>query len=205
MRSVSEYRPEHGRGRQSMVCECLRCRTRRTDDYVERLASQSLSTALRHAQDPWEQSASVAGRASTTPLPPIDRNLRWSVPASVSDIINRRAAAITGFDDKGKLRMYRITRGGKDLYFGIVSGPGQSVSSRIRDHFKNTRRSVPQPKLGESEQLGKLLQGKKTTFVRYADINAPLRYRNDPKYLHAIQVLAQNALHPQISTPERDI
>jgi hypothetical protein len=64
---------------------------------------------------------------------------------------------------------------------------------------------VPQPKLGESKQLGKLLQGKKTTFVRYADINAPLRYRNDPKYLHAIQVLAQNALHPQITTPERDI
>src|SRR3954470_7720273 len=120
MRSVSEHWPETYRGRQSMVCECLRCRTRRADDYVERLASQSLSTALRHAQDPWEQFASEAGRASTTTLPQIDRKLHWSAPASISDIINGRTPTTTGFEDKGKLRIYRITRGGKNLYFGIL-------------------------------------------------------------------------------------
>lgn len=52
MRDLTENRPEaRPSGHDGMICECRRCRARRADRYVERLADRSLSTALRHAQD----------------------------------------------------------------------------------------------------------------------------------------------------------
>jgi hypothetical protein len=200
MRGVSEHRSETMR--QAMVCECLRCRKRRVDGYVERLAGQSLSTALRHAQDPWDHLAHEAGHKSTAILPPINPELRWSAPVSVSDIVNDRPAAAL-LDEPGKLRLYRITRDGRNVYFGIVHAPDQSVSKRIKSHLQNTGWAAAQRRRSESKQLAQLLQDKKkTTFVRYADIKAPPRYRNDPKYLHAIELLAQSALRPQIYIPQ---
>ena len=55
MRSVREDWPEIRPRGHAGACSCRGCRARRADRYVERLASQSLSTALRHAQDPWEE------------------------------------------------------------------------------------------------------------------------------------------------------
>jgi hypothetical protein len=200
MRGMSEHRSETTR--QTMVCDCLRCRKRRVDGLVERLADQSLSTALRHAQDPWEHLAHEAGHKSTTILPPISPALRWSAPISVSDLDNDRPAAAP-FAEPGKLRLYRITRDGRNVYFGIVHAPGQSVSKRIKSHLQNTGWTAAQRRRSESKQLAQRLQDKKkTTFVRYANIDAPPRYRKDPKYLHAIELLAQSALRPQIYIPQ---
>ena len=57
MRRLSEDWPEIRPRAHPGACDCRRCRTTRARRYVDRLASQSLSTALRHAQDPWEAEA----------------------------------------------------------------------------------------------------------------------------------------------------
>lgn len=200
MHDVSENWPESRAGCDRIVCECVRCRrVRPTDRYVERLADQSLSTALRHAQLRAETDAGEAGRASTMVLKPIDPVIGWSAPASVSDILAERAPS---FEARGKLRAYRITRAGRELYFGIVYAPGQSVAQRIRDHAANTGFTPAQRGRSESKQLAKLLADKRrTTMVRFADIAAPAAYRSDPKYLHAIELLLQNALRPLVYIP----
>jgi hypothetical protein len=192
--------------RRGMVCECLRCRKRRVDGLVERLADQSLSTALRHAQDPWEDVADEAGRASTTTLPPITRELRWSAPASIVDVANGRVPEFNEpnkqIKKRNKLRLYRITHGRKNLYFGIVHGVNKSVSDRIKEHWMAPAGTAKQRERSEAKQLAKWLKDNKSnlqaTLVRYADIDAPTPYRHDPKYVHAIELLAQSALRPQI-------
>jgi hypothetical protein len=200
MRNLSENWPKTAMPQHRIVCECIRCRRSRVSQrYVERLADQSLSTALRHAQDWAEMETDETGRASTMLLKPLDPAIRWSAPASVSDILAKRAA---DFEVPGRLRAYRITRDGKELYFGLVYAPGQSVGQRIRDHVANTGFSAARRRRSESKQLAKLLEDKRrTTMVRFADIAAPSPYRSDPKYAHAIELLLQNSLRPLIYIP----
>ena len=57
---LTEDWPEARVPTHRLLCECRRCRRTRDDLYVERLADRSLSTALRHAQDEWEDEASEA-------------------------------------------------------------------------------------------------------------------------------------------------
>jgi hypothetical protein len=200
MRDLSENWPENVPVRHRILCECVRCRrVRLSNRYVERLADLSLSTALRHAQDWAELDWSEAGRKSTMVLSPIEREIRWSAPASVSDILAKRAP---DFEVPGRLRAYRITRDGKELYFGIVFGAGQSVGERIREHAANTAFTPAQRARSESKQLAKLLQEKRrTTMVRFSDISIPAPFRKDPKYLHAIELLLQSSLRPLVYLP----
>ena len=77
MRSVREDWPEIRPQPHVGACGCRGSGARCTARYVERLASQSLSTALRHAQDPLEeevgatlrQLAFEAGRKSRARAP----------------------------------------------------------------------------------------------------------------------------------------
>jgi hypothetical protein len=202
MRSLSENWPGAHPVRSGMICECTRCRVRRADQLVERLSDQSLSTALIHAQHARaEELAAEAGRASTMTLKPINPTIRWSAPASVSDILAKRGPA--SLEDKGKRRVYRVTRDGREVYFGIVHGSNKSVADRIREHAANIGWTPAQRRFSESKQLAKKLEERRrTTFVRYADIPATRGYRADPKHLHAIELLLQNSLRPQIYIPQ---
>ena len=178
-------------------CPCRSCRGRSADRYVERLASQSLSTALRHAQDPGE-AAHEATRPSEMSVGPIGP-IAWSAPVSVYDIVNRRAPK--DFETKGRYRVYRITRDGKELYVAGVWSPTKSVADRIREHHDG---GVIETKLRTSEQhnIRKLIKQVPTrTMVRYADVIAPPGHRAGPKLTHAVELLLATKIKPQIYMP----
>ena len=197
MRSMSENWPEIRPRRHADACSCRGCRVQRSDRYVDRLATQSLSTALRHAQDPWED-AWEAGRSSTTALPAI--TVPWSAPISLKDL---KAGKVGKFGDRGKLRVYRIhpAGSGRPLYIGMVHGATQSVAGRIADHLKGKKVGK---QTSETYQLSKALReapddGK--LMIRFADIDPPARFRNNKKFFHGVEMLLQAALKPQIDNP----
>jgi hypothetical protein len=222
MRNLSENWPEMPMPRHRILCECVRCRQRRiSDNYIERLADQSLSTALRHAQDWAEMEADEAGLDRTKRAGPpkgliLRQSIRWSKPASVAEILDEHAETLLKDDffkplSNKRLRLYCVTRGGKVLYIGLIYGTGQSVGNRIRQHAgrgKEIRDRAPWPRGSESKQLAAMLKQKKTqdaTNVQFADITVPKGYTPDPKYAHAIELLLQNSLRSQTEDKQPQI
>lgn len=201
MRTMSEAWPEVRRGRgaihNGLVCECRRCRVQR-GSLVERLADQSLSTALRHAQDdPWE--AGWATEADSPTILPSLGPIRWSAPVSLRDL-NNRTPASRAFREKGKLRLYRICKPGerRPLYVGMVHGARQSVAQRIYDHL-NPNKVGTSPRSATRALLVELMRDTPAAdlnrlMIRFAEPPVPAGFRNNPQFLHAVELLAQQAL-----------
>jgi hypothetical protein len=200
MRDLGENWPKTRKaphGGNGLVCECRRCRIRR-GALVERLADQSLSAALRHAQDdPWE-AAWTTETDSPTLLPSLGP-IRWSAPVSLRDL-NTRTPASRAFFEKGKLRLYRICRRGapRPLYVGMVHGAGQSVARRIQDHL-NPNKVGRSPRSATRALLVELMRDTPAAelnrlMIRFAEPPVPAGFRNNPQFLHAVELLAQQAL-----------
>jgi hypothetical protein len=200
MRYMSEAWPEARSGRDGMhnglVCSCRSCRVRRSD-LVERLADQSLSTALRHSQDEGREAEWEAGRRSSTSLPSIGR-IPWSAPVSIGDL-KAGAPAAGPFRAKGKYRLYRICRpGGRHpLYVGMVHGATQSVSGRINDHLSGKgagKTDLSTTKRLHDELKGMSAQDRNRLLVRFAEPPVPPALKGSPQFLHAVELLAQQAM-----------
>jgi hypothetical protein len=191
-------------------CWCRRCQQDRK--LVDDLSRASLSAALRHAQNRYEYEdgyedefdAWEAGRRSKTSLPALD--VAWSAPASMKDLSTKKPGAkdpAAKFYDRGKLRVYRIYKAGqsKPLYIGMVRGASKSVVDRLREHQsgKKVGRAT-----SETKQLADALAAvtdPSQLLIRYGEIDAPKRFRNDAKFLHGVEMLLQAALKPQIYNP----
>ena len=198
MRHVREDWPQTRPRGHADRCSCPGCRNRRVTRYVDRLASQSLSTALRHAQDPWED-AWESGPPSSDTVQLVVNPITWSKPATVSDLINKRSAA---FESVGGNRVYKITRDGKPLYVGGAWGARQSVAGRIRQHVEGHPGTASQQRRSEEKQLRKAIKDQRTTtYVQYADVVAPRSHRAGPKYTHAIELLLATLIGPSIYVP----
>jgi hypothetical protein len=143
MRHLSEDWPEIRPRPHLGGCACRCCRGRRADRYIERLASQSLSTALRHAQDPWEGEAGAtlarlrleagggkapAGPGSPRPPGRIPCSIRLTASSAVP------LGALGWSRDhmrRGALRLYIVYRQATPLYVGHVHGRSQSVAEHV--------------------------------------------------------------------------
>src|SRR4051812_20347541 len=147
MRGVREDWPEIRPPKRAGACACRDCPARRADRYVERLARQSLSTALRHAQDPWEEALEAGPPAATTDAVTVDPVI-WSKPATVSDLINKRRS---DFETVGRNRVYKVTRDGKVLYVGGTWGARQCVAGRIREHVEGHPGTASQQRQSEEK------------------------------------------------------
>jgi hypothetical protein len=213
--------------RHGSRCGCRCCRSDRRS--IDWLTSESLSTALRHAQNRYEQELEdevedalesgyendfeddfdafdtwEASRKSKTKLPGLD--VAWSKAATLKDLAAKKAAAppsAGAFHDKGKMRVYRIYKKGsrKPLYVGMVHGSDQSVAQRIQDHLSGKK--VGQAK-SETKQLADALKAVKDQsemLIRYGEITPPKGFRDGAKFVHGVEMLLQSMLQPQIYNP----
>jgi hypothetical protein len=198
MRNLREDWPEIRPRGHGGACSCHGCRARRADRYIDRLATQSLSTALRHAQDPWEDAWEAAPSASTDTV--VVNPVKWSAAVTV-DQINKNDQKVkqSRFDAVNQNRVYKITRDGKTLYVGGVWGASQSVAGRIKKHFKGSPGSDATISRSEERQIRKQIKEKPdSTYVQYADVKTPEGHLAGPKYTHAVELLLATKLKPAI-------
>jgi hypothetical protein len=217
MRNMREDWPEIRARPRAGAYDCRRCRARHADRYVERLANQSLSTALRHAQDAWESEARYWPEAEwpggDIKLP--GRFSGWSRPTPLNDVVSATSGVFTL--SKAKL-LYRIADGQpQPLYIG--SAYTQTIQSRVMkeigelrarnwigvthtlkpfDYKTATLNDIPPKRRGEIEKLR--LAAAKTSgqiTVQYGKVEETSWYPVDSKLLHTFELALQVLERPQ--------
>ena len=209
MRAENWPRDLHGGG-----CGCSRCRRRST---IDRLADQSLSTALRHAQsraeaDFGEEAASPPGRVT---LPGSFSG--WKRPVTLAELFADPPPAPYGATAFPAL--YRIYAEGTQipLYVGMVLKT--SIAARVASHVRRliTRHGAPaktaqvkaiaatspadfQRKRSEIARLRVLvaqIAGARRVKVQFGTVELDGGRRPDPKLLHAYEAALQVIERPR--------
>jgi hypothetical protein len=196
-------------------CGCRSCRS--GDRQIDRLASRSLSAALRHAQDRFE---SDFGYEAATPggsitLPGIFKGWRGAI--TLGDLLGPNPPlpfTLSGRPpSNGSGRLYRVYQENKQrpLYIGMAYDA--SIQDRVASHFRsvvtqagklaNTRRVGNLAALGAA-QLGALKSeiAKLRALTAAAGMNATIKVQHgevtpaagqpmDPKLLHAFESALQ--------------
>ena len=128
---------------RSGACRCSRCRGE--NDLVERLANESLSVALRHAQDRYEAVAGEAYRRLAEGLGPeavIDKDIKvqWGRHQDLTGFLTAPANAKAA--SPGEQWLYRLFLKGDPvpLYLGRVTDPKTTLKERIQVHARRGKR-----------------------------------------------------------------
>ncbi len=103
------------------------------------------------------------------------------------------------FHHPGKLRVYRIYKAGQrqPLYVGVVHGSGQSVAGRLRQHVSGTKVGGPTSETKQLHDELKKIKDLSQVLVRYGDIDAPKRFRHDPKFASGVEKVLTALLRPK--------
>lgn len=216
MHDLTEDWPEIRPPRYHRPCACADCRAGRTDRQVERLASQSLSTALRHAQDLSDEAGPAPRIGSPGPdikLPGIWSG--WKGPTSVQDVLAKSPPYPFGVRD-GRM-LYRIYEEGRNVPLYIGSAKSSTIKERVASHFRplltkkkltlrKTKPIAALQKLSPADALARLaamdseiekmrlllVRSGKPIRVAYGTVQATdKRYPVDAKLLHAFELALQ--------------
>jgi hypothetical protein len=195
-------------------CGCDRCAGR---DSVERLANASLSAALRHAQNRFEDEGSFEAATPAGALTLPGRFSGWKEPTTLDVVIGPNAPAV--FTQSKPRRLYRIYEEGrqKPLYIGMAFSA--SIRNRVMSHIQGIftksgalSKSAAVSKLGSTT---KQLFGAQTSEVQklrilvaqlglgsrvkvqHAAVEPGPGYTLDPKFLHAFEIALQVLERPR--------
>jgi hypothetical protein len=167
-------------------CACPRCRLASREANIERLASESLSVALRHAQEDWESTkrqrktkTRAAAPRRPKSLPGTDIGLDWARPIAFTDLAKTKQAALKA---KGKQQAFVIGVKGerRPLYVGHIHGKDQTVIKHVSDYLAGKGIGGPNSdtarlhrELERFKQLGKL----QDVYVQAIDYSVPQAYQ----------------------------
>lgn len=130
MRTACTAREDWPRSPYRRACLCQRCRA----GTIERLADQSLSAALAHAQNRGEAEAPYLGSSAAEDTIDTDISVDWSPPAPLDKWLPTAPRRPGQF-------LYKIFLRGntKPLYIGRVTGGQTSLHGRITTHIQRGR------------------------------------------------------------------
>ena len=212
MTTLALARSDRGMGPQR-PCPCTRCRPASRDAAIDRLANESLSAALRHAQEMWEspkrQRKAKARAVPRRPkqLPGTDIGLDWTRPIALTDLAKTKQAALKG---KGKQQAFVIGVKGekRPLYVGHIHGKKQNVIKHVSDYLagkyiggatSDTGRLHRE--LERFKQLGKL----QDVYVQAIDYSVPQAYQTRGDHTgdltRSIEGLTRAMLNPVFYDP----
>ena len=165
-------------------CACARCRLASREAAIDRLASESLSAALRHAQEAWESTKrkrKASARAAPRPksLPGTNIGLDWTQRIALTDLAKTKQAALKA---KGKQQAFVIGVKGekRPLYVGHIHGKNQNVIKHVNDYLAgkgiggpNSDTARLHKELARFKRLGKL----QDVYVQAIDYSVPQAYQ----------------------------